>query len=101
MSKEKETGADTRSIRVVKKEGRAAGFTYGTLVFYQHQGAWKFVSHVPHRRGSRKCYPTPRAALPSWIKRSEVNLETVVIVGTHGPVELPVIESSTNTGPKT
>lgn len=86
-----ESGADRcTTVRVVKREGDAAGFLYGALVFYPARNGWKFVSNIAHRKGSRKHYPTPEAAFPSWLKRSEVVFERTYIVGTRDPHELTV-----------
>lgn len=66
--------ADTRTLRVVKKDGKAKGFPYGVLSFSEHRNGWRFISHTPHRNGSRRTYDTAIEAFPKWLRRDEVEL---------------------------
>jgi hypothetical protein len=86
------SSAGSLPIRVVKKDGKAAGFVYGSLCYYPK--GWKFVPRIPRRHGSRKHYPTPDAAFPSWLKRSEVVFERVHIVGTERGAAECVVRSN-------
>ena len=50
-------------------------YRLGSVYFYPSRGGYRFIPNMPHRRSSRKSYPTAISAVPRWATKEATRVE--------------------------
>lgn len=57
-----------RLVIAKKFESGGPPLDFGSVRFCPFRGGWIFNCSLPGRRGSRRAWPTPWAAIPRWVR---------------------------------